>query len=255
MNFSHNPSGPFRNRLLAALAARDFDVLAPHLEAVQLDLRKPLEQPRKPIEALYFMEHGIASVVTANDPNAPIEIGLIGREGVTGLAVILGDDRSPHSTYIQVAGHGQRIGVRPMRDALDKSAGLRNILSRYAYAFMVQTAATAAVNAKGSIEERLARWVLMAHDRGDGDEIPLTHEFLALMLGTRRPGVTEGIHALAKQGLIRGNRGIIAVVDREGLVERAGRFYGEPESEYDRLIGPLRFSGTAEKRSAETKIK
>lgn len=157
MNFSPGPSGLFRNRLLAALAARDFGVLAPHLEAVELDLRKPLERPLKPIEHLYFMEHGIASVVTANETDEPTEIGLVGREGVTGLAVILGDDRSSHSTYIQVAGHGQRIGVGPFRDALDKNAGLRNILFRYAHAFMVQTAQTAAANARGSIEERLAR--------------------------------------------------------------------------------------------------
>lgn len=172
---------------------------------------------------------GIASVVTANETDEPTEIGLIGREGVTGLAVILGDDRSPHSTYIQVAGHGQRIGVEPFRDALDKSAGLRNILFRYAHAFMVQTAQTAAANARGSIEERLARWLLMAHDRGDGDEIPLTHEFLAMMLGTRRPRVTEAIGALAKQGSIRAERGVLIVVDRKGLAEHAGRFYGKSE--------------------------
>ncbi len=253
MNDALHPSARFRNQLLAALAPDDLAILAPHLEAVTLERRKPLEHPNKPIEHLYFMEHGIASVVTANDPNAQIEIGLIGRKGVSGLAVVLGGDRSPHSTYMQVGGDGLRIGVRPFRDAFEQSAGLRSIPFRYAHVFLVQTAATAAANAKGSIEERLARWLLMAHDRVDSVELPLTHEFLALMLGTRRPGVTEAVHALTKGGLIRADRGILVVVDREGLVERAGKLYGEPESEYDRLFDSQNLNNAACLQSAENK--
>ncbi len=111
------------------------------------------------------------------------------------------------------------------------------LLLRYAHVFMVQTASTAAANAKGTIEERLARWLLMAQDRMDDDHLPLTHEFLAIMLGARRPGVTDALHELAKDGLIRKDRGIVVVVNRGGLTKRAGKLYGEPEAEYKRQFG------------------
>jgi CRP-like cAMP-binding protein len=214
-----------------------FALLRPHLELVTLERRKSLEQPHKPIEHLYFMEHGIASVVATLDPKVPVEIGLVGREGVTGLAVILGSSSSPHSTFIQVAGSALRVAVKPMREVLDRSEALRSLLLRYAHVFMVQTAHTAAANAKGSIEERLARWLVMSRDRLDDEKLMLTHEFLAVMLGTRRPGVTEAVHALAKRGLIRTDRGIIFVVDRAGLIARAGKLYGGPEAEYRKQIG------------------
>ena len=230
-------SGEFHNRLLAALAPSDLALLQPHFTGVTLDRRHPLEFPNKKIEHVYFVEHGIASVVAAGESGRQIEVGLIGCEGVTGLPVILGDDRSPHSTYMQVGGSGQKIPVQAFRNALEKSAELRALLLRYAQSFMVQTSHTAVANARGSVEERLARWILMAHDRVDGDEIALTHEFVAVMLGTRRPGVTEAVQALAKKGLIRTDRGLIIVADREGLLKRAGKLYGVPEAEYDRLIG------------------
>lgn len=226
-----------KNLLLRKLPAADFTLLQPHLELVSLARRVPLENPQRPIEHLYFMEHGIASVVITIGRNAPVEIGLVGREGMTGLAVVLGSSSSPHSTFIQAAGSALRIGVEPFRKALDGSDALRGLLLRYAHVFMIQTAHTAAANAKGSIEERLARWLLMARDRLDDEQLPLTHDFLAIMLGTRRPRVTEAVHALAKRGLIRTNRGVIVVVDREGLIEHAGRLYGEPEAEYLRQIG------------------
>lgn len=219
------------------MQASDLALLEPHLEPVTLERRKPLEHPRKPIEHLYFPEHGIASVVTANDPNAQIEIGLIGREGVTGLAVIMGSASTPHSTFVQAPGDALRIAVKQFLGACEQSETLRTPLLRYAHVFMVQTANTAAANAKGTIEARLARWLLMAQDRMDDDNLPLTHEFLAVMLGARRPGVTDALHELAKNDLIRKDRGIIVVVDRGGLIKRAGKLYGEPEAEYIRQFG------------------
>jgi CRP-like cAMP-binding protein len=230
-------SGQFRNRLLAALAPADVALLQGHLVAVTLDRRHPLEHPNRKIEHVYFMEHGIASVVAGGDSGREIEVGLIGCEGVSGLAVILGDDRSPHSTYMQVGGDGQKISAQMFREAMAQSPSLRKILMHYAQAFMVQTSFTAVANAKGSVEERLARWILMAHDRVEGDDIALTHEFLAVMLGTRRPGVTEAVQTLSRKGLIRADRGLVAVVDRDGLLKRAGKLYGGPEAEYERLIG------------------
>ena len=223
--------------MLAALAPSDLGLLAPHLTAVELERRHPLEYPNKKIEHVYFIEQGIASVVAAGDSGRQIEVGLIGCEGVTGLAVILGDDRSPRSTYMQVGGSGRKISVQDFRNAMERSKSLDKLLMHYTQAFMVQTSHTAVANARGSVEERLARWILMAHDRVEGDDIPLTHEFLAIMLGTRRPGVTKSVQALTKKGLIRTDRALITVVDRDGLMKRAGKLYGVPEAEYERLIG------------------
>jgi CRP-like cAMP-binding protein len=235
--------------LLAALAPSDLALLRAHFTSVTLDRRHPLEYPNKKVEHIYFMEHGIASVVAAGDSGREIEVGLIGCEGVTGLAVILGDDRSPHSTYMQVGGSGQKISVQAFRDAMESSAELRAILLHYTQAFMVQTSHTAVANARGSVEERLARWMLMAHDRVDGDDIALTHEFMAVMLGTRRPGVTEAVQALSRKGLIRTERGLVVIADREGLLKRAGKLYGVPEAEYDRLIGATQATRSAARAS------
>jgi CRP-like cAMP-binding protein len=227
----------FRNRLLAALLPADLALLEPKLKAVTLDLRTPLEHPDKTVDALYFIEHGIASVVAVTKPQTKGEVGLIGCEGMSGLAVILGDNRSPHSIYMQIGGDGQRIEASAMCDALDRSATLRAVVLRFAQSFMIQIAHTAVANSNAPVEQRLARWLLMAHDRVEGDDINLTHEFLALMLGTRRPGVTEALHALVQRGLIRTRRRTIVLVDRAGLEGHAGRYYGIPEAEYDRMIG------------------
>ncbi len=227
----------YRNRLLAALSPDDLALLEPHFSPAVFDRFKPLEHPNRKIDALYFVEHGIVSVVAANGSNTQSEVGIIGCEGMTGVAVILQADRSPHSTYVQVAGEGQRIGAAAVMSAMERSRSLQSVLHRYAHTFLIQAAHTAVANAKASIEERLARWLLMAHDRTDGDEVNLTHDLLALMLGTRRPGVTDAIGNLARNGFIRPHRGQILIADRDGLMERAGEFYGVPEAEYDRLIG------------------
>jgi CRP-like cAMP-binding protein len=155
---------------------------------------------------------------------------------MSGTAVVLGNGRSPYSTYMQVAGRAQRIGVEEFRGAIDGAKELQHILFKFVQAFSVQTAHTAIANARATVEERLARWLLMAHDRIDGDELLLTHEFLALMLGVRRAGVTVAIHALESRALIQSGRGHIWVLDRKGLEETAGGYYGTPESEYRRLM-------------------
>jgi len=226
-----------KNQLLARLEPEDAQLLESHLKHVELGLRQPIEQPNRPIKYVYFPESGMVSVVTNGARKKQLEVGIIGREGVTGLTVILGNDRSPHSTYVQMAGHGYRITADDLRGAMRKSPTLHGALLHYVQAFMTQTAHTAASNGSAKLEERLARWLLMAHDRMDGDELPLVHEFLALMLGVRRPGVTVAVHTLEAQGLIRAMRGNINIVDRAGLEELAGAAYGVPEAEYRRLMG------------------
>jgi CRP-like cAMP-binding protein len=216
---------PFLNEVLSSLPQSDLDLLASGLHPVNLPLRKQLETRNRRIEHVYFVDRGIASVVSNGSGQGEIEIGIIGKEGVTGLAVIMGGDRSPHETYMQVAGNGHRITVLLFRSAMAQSTSLQQTLLRVGYAFTLQTAQTAMANGCHRIEERLARWLLMAHDRIDGDDLALTHEFLARMLGVRRPGVTVAVKSLEKSGLIRAKRGGILIVDRTGLEESSNGAY------------------------------
>jgi CRP-like cAMP-binding protein len=225
------------NTLLSSLSTSDFDLLAPHLEAVALGLRKTLEKPNQTIEDVYFPEMGFASVVAVQRNGKEVEVGLIGREGMTGLPIVLGNHRSPHSTYIQVAGKGHSIPATQLRQAMQESLSLRDSLLKFVQAFGVQTAHTAICNAQSRMDERLARWLLMAQDRIQSDILPLTHEFLSLMLGVRRPGVTVALNALRERGLISYRRGEITIKDRKEMARVAGDAYGTPESEYRRLIG------------------
>jgi CRP-like cAMP-binding protein len=219
------------------MSATDLALLRPHLRPVALELLKDLEQPHRRIAGVYFMEAGIASVVAVQPDETRIEIGLIGREGMSGTAVALGGDQSPHSTYMQVAGEGQRIAAKDLHKAMDASVSLRNLLLKFVQVFMVQTAHTAIANARARIDRRLAQWILMAHDRTRDNALPLTHEFLALMLGVRRAGVTEALQSLKRQKLIDTGRNQIVVRNRKGLEQAAGKSYGVPEKEYRRLIG------------------
>jgi CRP-like cAMP-binding protein len=229
--------GSDRNQLLASLSTNDLELLEPHLASVTLGKRKNLERPHRRIEAVYFPESGFASVVAIQSNGKQVEVGLIGREGMTGLPIVLGNHRSPHHTYIQAAGMGKCIAATELREATRTSLSLRDSLLKYVQAFGVQTTHTAISNAQARMDVRLARWILMAHDRIGDDTLPLTHEFLSLMLGVRRPGVTEALNALRKRGLISYKRGDITVRDRKGLERTAGEAYGIPEAEYRRLIG------------------
>ena len=232
-----NVVGKTSNLLLGALQAEDVAIVRPLLEPVTLNVRDSAEKADEPISWVYFPDHGIISVVAQSGPDQQIEAGLIGREGMSGLSVLLGSDRSPHEVYVQVAGAGHRIARDALRATLVERPGLQVVFLRYAQSFAVQTAHTALANGAAKIEERLSRWLLMAHDRIDGPQLPLTHEFMALMLGVRRAGVTDALHRLEGLALIRSTRGLVTILDREGLEVNAGAFYGGPEREYARLMG------------------
>jgi CRP-like cAMP-binding protein len=228
----------YHNRLLRAFSADDLASVQPHLQSVSLERGKTLERANKKIEYLYFPTSGMASVIGGSaTADKDVEIGIMGYEGVTGLPVIYGDDRSPHETFVQIAGEANRISAARFRTAIDASSTLQQLLLKYAQCFMIQTAHTAVANARGHLEQRLARWLLMAQDRTESDSIPLTHEFLSLMLAVRRPGVTEAVHELTRKGLIAHRKGNLIVRDRHGLIESAGGLYGTPEREYERLLG------------------
>jgi CRP-like cAMP-binding protein len=230
------PAKPILNRVLSCLSVADLARLEPRLTAADLPLRKSLEMRNRPIEYVYFFERGFASVV-ANGSSEGVEIGLIGREGMTGHAVVLGADRTPHDTFVQSAGNGWRISSDTLRSAMAKSSTLRDVLLLFVQVFSIQASHTAIANSRGKLEERLARWLLMAHDRSDSDRLQLTQEFLSQMLGVRRAGVTVAVGLLVKTGVIKITRGAIEIVDRGGLEEESNGIYGVPEKEYARLLG------------------
>jgi CRP-like cAMP-binding protein len=159
---------------------------------------------------------------------------------MTGLAIVHGADRSPCDVFMQIEGQGQRISADNLRMAMDQSATLLRTFLRFAHVFGVQSGYTALANAQGTLEERLARWLLMAHDRIADDQLLLTHEFLALMLGTRRAGVTTALGHFDRKGVVETARGAVTVLDRQGLEECANGLYGEPEAEFERLFSESR---------------
>lgn len=222
------------NRLLAALPPADFERLAPLLKWRTLALRDVLIEAGQPIDQVYFPESGLVSYVSPNDVET--EVGIVGCEGFVGISVMLDVDRSPLKAVGQIAGSGFTIATPALRDALADRPGLGRMLGRYAHVFMMQAASTAYANAHFTVEQRLARWLLMTHDRIDGDELELTHDFLAVMLCVRRPGVTVATHVLEGNHAIRARRGRITVMDRDKLIALAGDSYGFAEAEYDRVI-------------------
>ena len=205
-----------RNRLLAALPPGDFAALAPALEPAELAFKQVLHAPDQPIGPVHFPETGMVSMLAGLDDGQAMEVGLVGREGLVGLSVLLGDGGPaprPWSRRPAAPGASRRRRSRPCSTA---APAVRTLLLRYAQAFHVQVAQTAACNGRHALEERLARWLLMAHDRAEGDVFPMTHEFLALMLGVRRAGVTVAAGVLhRRRHRLRARH--VTVLDRPGL--------------------------------------
>jgi len=226
-----------RNRILASLPSQSFDRLVGDLEAVKLSFRQVLVEPNEPTENVYFLESGLGSVVAnAPDSNKRIEIGHIGFEGMSGIHCLLGVDRTPARTFMQAAGSALRISAEHLTLAMSEDPALKAHLLRYVQSYQLQLAYSALANGRYTIPERLARWLLMCHDRIGSDVMPLQHEFLALMLGVRRSGVTTEIHVLEGVHAIKATRARIQILDRAKLEEFAGGCYGIPEAEYVRLM-------------------
>ncbi len=228
--------GP-RNRLLAVLPAADLARLQPSLELVDIDTRQVIEVPGRPIAHAYFVESGLVSVVGTTEPDHRIEVGMVGYEGMTGLGVVLGDDLAANEALVQSSGSAWRIASPALRSAMSASPMLTATLLRYVHVFIAQASQTALANGRGKLDERLARWLLMWHDRLRDDNLTITHEFLALLLGVRRQGVTVALHDLESKELIKSTRSLVRILDRVGLQRAANGFYGLPEAEYRRTIG------------------
>ena len=179
---------------------------------------------------------GVGSLVHTMTNGQAAEVGTIGNEGFVGLPILLGDERGPTSVYVQVPGAGLRMKAEIFREELERSGPLRGIMLRYAHAFFNQVAQSAACAHFHSLEQRCCRWLLMTRDRMPSDHFLLTQEFLAMMLGVRRAGVTVAASALQRAGLIRYDRGRVAILDRQGLEERACECYAVSKEEFDRLL-------------------
>jgi CRP-like cAMP-binding protein len=227
-----------RNRLLMALPPDDLVRLWPRLEVVELPFRKVLHAPGQAIEAVYFPETSYVSMLAYIDGGDAAEVGMIGYEGMVGLPVLLGADHDDIEGMVQSPGPALRIDAQAFREALECLPAFRTLLLRYALVHHGQVARTAACNGRHHVDQRLARWLLMAHDRCQQDGFPMTHEFLSLMLGVRRAGITVAAGALQRAGLIRYERGRIEVTDRPGLESVACECYDIVRRAQDQLLGP-----------------
>jgi CRP-like cAMP-binding protein len=227
----------FRNQLLSGLTPAQLARLVPHLEPVELPVRLTMQVPGELIEQVYFPSSGITSIVVGDSRGKRIEAGLFGRDGMSGSPVVMGDDRSPHEVFVQTEGQGHRMDADALREAMTAEPAIFARFLRFIQAIAVQVSYTTLANGQHTIVARLARWLLMCDDRSDGDSFSLTHEFLSLMLGVRRAGVTVATHELEGRGLIKATRGRIRILDRGGLETASDGAYGVPEAEYQRLLG------------------
>jgi CRP-like cAMP-binding protein len=234
---SGRSADPPANRLLGLLPRRDYERLRPHLRRIPLDYRQSLYRANKPIGFVYFIETGVGSLVNTMANGNAAEVGTIGNEGVVGLPLLLGDDRAPTSVYVQVPGAGLKMKATLFTAELARSASMRAVMLRYAHAFFNQVAQSAACNHFHPIQQRCCRWLLMTHDRMQSDKFLLTQEFLAMMLGVQRTGVTAAAGALQRDGLIRYSRGNVTILDRRSLQDRSCECYGVSKAEFDRLLG------------------
>jgi len=227
------------NRLLRLLQPEDFAELAPHLEPIDLPKGFQIAKPNQPISHHFFMEAGIGSIVGISPEGLRAEVGLVGRDGIVPTAAVLASDTSICEIIVQVGGRGHRIESAAFKEILAGNAGIRGLALRFVQSLTAQTAQTALSNAVHRVEERLARWLLMCHDRIGGDQMALTHEYIAVMLAVRRPSVTTALHILEGNHLIYASRGLITIRNRQALEAFAADAYGIPEAEYRRLLGPL----------------
>lgn len=228
-----------QNKLLALLPAADYQQLAADLEHVNLPRATQLAKAGKEIDYVYFMTSGVASIVATTPEGRRAEAGIFGFDGYVPTSAASGAETSSHDVEVQIEGDAYRMDYEIFQGWMDRNRNLARIIIRSMEAFSVQLAHTAVSNAVHEVNERLARWLLMCHDRVAGNEIGLTHDFISLMLAVRRPSVTTSLHILEGNGFIRSERGVITIRNRPGLEEFAQDAYGRPEQEYRRLMKDL----------------
>jgi CRP-like cAMP-binding protein len=237
-----------QNRLLSSLPDEEFERLRPHLAPNALQYKCPLYEANEPIKFVHFIETGVASLVNTMMNGDAAEVGTIGNEGFVGIPVLFGDKQAPTRVYMQVGGASLKMKADLFRAEMERNAYLQKTMLHYAHAFFNQVAQSAACNTFHLLEQRCCRWLLMTQDRMQSCEFPLTQEFLAMMLGVRRAGVTDAASALKRAGLISYARGCVTVLDRTGLEKRSCECYGVTKREFDQLLG---FVSASVSRSSE----
>jgi CRP-like cAMP-binding protein len=225
------------NRLLDAFSPASLSRLRPHLEACKLGLATELHCPGDTARYVYFPTSGLISVVATMSDGASVEIAMVGREGMFSVATILGDDAPFQRAIVQLPGNALRLEARRFRQEMNADRAMEAMLLRYAQATFSAIAQVAACSRLHMLEQRCARWLLNAHDRAGDDTFPMTHEFLAMMLGVRRPGVTIAAQSLQSSGLITYNHGTMSVLDRKGLEAASCECYRAIQNEFERLLG------------------
>jgi len=228
-------NSPSKNLILAALAGEEFDRLSEHLEAFELKLGEFLHMPDERVEHVYFPTDGIVSLLATLEGGETVETGVVGREGMVGISIVLGVDTTTSQSLVQGSGHALRMKAQSLKPFLNNGGRLQDLLLRYIHTVFSQISQTAACNRVHTLNERLARWLLLTHDRLEHDTFDMTHEFLARMLGTRRAGVSIAASALREAGLIDYSRGQVVVLNRKGLEEGCCECYGVVKADADRL--------------------
>jgi CRP-like cAMP-binding protein len=227
------PSG--ENRLLAALSREEYDRLAPHLEPVSLNLGETLFMPEEQVHHVHFLTTAVVSLLTSLEDGTGMEVGLVGPEGIVGISAILGGNETKVAT-VQASGTSLRLQVGKLQEEFNRGGQLQNALLRYTHALITQISQSVVCNARHQVEGRLARWLLMFHDRVGTDEFELTQEFMANMLGVRRASVSEIAEKLQEMNLIRYQRGRFAILDRKGLEEFTCECYPKVAKKFDDFL-------------------
>ena len=227
---------PKHNLLLAALPDPEYQRWLPHLESVAMPLGQVLHESGKTLAHVYFPTNAIVSLLYVMQNGSSAEIAVVGREGVVGISLFMGGQSTPSRAVVQSAGHGFRLEAALMKEEFDRNGDVLHLLLRYTQALITQMAQTAVCNRHHSLDQQLCRWLLLSMDRLHGNELVMTQELIANMLGVRREGVTEAATKLQRAGLIEYARGRITVLDRPGLEQRTCECYRVVKQEYDRLL-------------------
>ena len=234
------PLDPANNRLLAALPPSEWPRWEPHIESVEMPLGAVLYEAGNPMGHVYFPATAIVSLLYIMQDGASAEIAVIGNEGLVGISQFMGGGSTPSRAVVQIAGYGFRVSAGVMRREFDQSLPVVHLLLRYTQALIAQVSQTAVCNRHHTIDQQLCRWLLMSQDRLHDDEVRMTQDLIANMLGVRREGVTESARRLQEAGLIRYSRGRITLLDRKGLERRTCECYSVVTKEYDRLLSKPR---------------
>src|SRR4249920_1391184 len=230
------PHTPKQNHLLAALPATEFERLSPHLQLVPMPLGEALYESGGRLQHVYFPTTSIVSLLYVLEDGASAEIAVVGNEGILGISLFMGGETTPSRAVVQSAGHGYRLRAQLQKQEFNRAGPVLHLLLRYTQALITQMTQTAVCNRHHSVEQQLCRWLLLSLDRLSSNELTMTQELIANMLGVRREGVTEAAGHLQTAGLIHYSRGRIRVLDREHLEARVCECYAVVKREYDRLL-------------------